>query len=81
MPEYSNNIRGLNHVAYRCRDPEETRHFYEDIPGLRLATVLELSQTKTGRPLRVLHTFFEMRDNSFVAFFEVPAQHRDMLPF
>ena len=29
-------IHGLHHFAYRCRDAEETRHFYEDILGLPL---------------------------------------------
>ena len=26
-------VLGLHHSAYRCRDAEETRHFYEDILG------------------------------------------------
>ena len=26
-------IEQLHHYAYRCRDAEETRHFYEDILG------------------------------------------------
>ena len=30
-------IRGLHHNAYRCRDSERTRAFYEDFLGLRLA--------------------------------------------
>jgi glyoxylase I family protein len=29
-------IHQLHHVAYRARDAEETRHFYEDILGLPL---------------------------------------------
>jgi len=29
-------IKGLHHWAYRCRDAEEIRHFYEDILGLPL---------------------------------------------
>ena len=29
-------VLGLHHFAYRCRDAEETRHFYEDILGLPL---------------------------------------------
>ena len=27
-------IRNLHHAAYRCRDSEETRQFYEDFLGL-----------------------------------------------
>ena len=30
-------IKGLHHNAYRCRDSEETRRFYEDFLGLRFA--------------------------------------------
>jgi len=65
-------IMGLHHNAYRCRDSEETRAFYEDFLGLRLAGVLEITQTKTGRETAALHTFFEMDDGSYLAFFEVP---------
>jgi len=33
-------IKGLHHNAYRCRDSEETRRFYEDFLGLPLAGAL-----------------------------------------
>ena len=33
-------INGLHHFAYRCRDAEETRHFYEDLLGLPLVHVI-----------------------------------------
>jgi catechol 2,3-dioxygenase-like lactoylglutathione lyase family enzyme len=65
-------IRGLHHNAYRCRDAEETRKFYEDFLGLELAEAFEIGITKTGRGTRVLHLFFEMADGSFLAFFEAP---------
>ena len=65
-------IKGLHHNAYRCRDSEETRKFYEDFLGLPLAHSLKIGETKTGRNARVLHTFFRMDDGSFLAFFEAP---------
>ena len=65
-------IKGLHHNAYRCRDSEETRRFYEDFLGLPLASTLDISETKTGRITRVLHTFYQMDDGSFLAFFEAP---------
>jgi catechol 2,3-dioxygenase-like lactoylglutathione lyase family enzyme len=65
-------IRGLHHNAYRCRDAEETRRFYEDFLGLRLVNAFEIHETKSGRPTRVLHAFFGMADGSCLAFFEVP---------
>jgi catechol 2,3-dioxygenase-like lactoylglutathione lyase family enzyme len=65
-------IKGLHHAAYRCRDSEETRHFYEDFLGLRLVEAFEIQTTQTGRGANVLHSFYQMGDGSFIAFFEVP---------
>ena len=65
-------IKGLHHNAYRCRDSEQTREFYEDFLGLPLAGSLEIGETKTGRNTKVLHTFYELGDGSFLAFFEAP---------
>ena len=65
-------IKGLHHNAYRCRDSEQTRAFYEDFLGLRLANAFVISETKTGRKTQTLHSFYEMEDGSFLAFFESP---------
>jgi len=65
-------IKGLHHNAYRCRDTEETRQFYEDFLGLPLIEALVIEETKTGRAANVLHTFYAMDDGSCLAFFEVP---------
>jgi catechol 2,3-dioxygenase-like lactoylglutathione lyase family enzyme len=65
-------IGGLHHNAYRCRDSEETRAFYEDFLGLKLAHALRIGESRTGRSVQALHTFFELGDGSFLAFFEVP---------
>jgi catechol 2,3-dioxygenase-like lactoylglutathione lyase family enzyme len=65
-------IRALHHMAFRCRNSEETRAFYEDVVGLKLTAAYELRETKTGRTVKALHTFFGMEDGSAVAFFEVP---------
>ena len=65
-------IKKLHHNAYRCRDSEETRKFYEDFLGLPLAGTLELNETKSGRPTHTLHTFYELDDGSYLAFFEAP---------
>ena len=67
-------IKGLHHNAYRCRDSEETRKFYEDFLGLPLSKSLEISETKTGRKAEVLHTFYRLDDGSYLAFFEAPDQ-------
>ena len=65
-------IQGLHHAAYRCRDAEETRQFYEDFLNLPLADAFEIKTTQTGRTTSVLHVFFEMADGSFMAFFDDP---------
>ena len=65
-------IKGLHHNAYRCRDSEETRRFYEDFLGLPLAHTLEIKETKSGRQTKLLHTFYELDDGSYLAFFEAP---------
>jgi catechol 2,3-dioxygenase-like lactoylglutathione lyase family enzyme len=65
-------IKGLHHNAYRCRDSEETRRFYEDFLGLPLAGTLEIKETKSGRKTSTLHTFYRMDDGSYLAFFEAP---------
>jgi len=73
-------IRKLHHSAYRCRDSEATRRFYEDFLGLRLAGSLAISETKTGRSTSVLHTFYELDDGSYIAFFEDPQTPFDFKP-
>lgn len=65
-------IRGLHHNAYRCRDSEETRRFYEDVLGLPLVNAFEIRETKSGRETHVLHSFYAMDDGSCLAFFEAP---------
>jgi catechol 2,3-dioxygenase-like lactoylglutathione lyase family enzyme len=67
-------IKGLHHNAYRCRDSEETRAFYEEFLGLPLAGALWIEETKTGRNTNALHIFFAMGDGSYLAFFEAPDQ-------
>jgi len=73
-------IRKLHHNAYRCRDSEQTRAFYEDFLGLPLAETLEIKETKSGRATQTLHTFYRLDDGSFLAFFEAPDMPFDFKP-
>jgi catechol 2,3-dioxygenase-like lactoylglutathione lyase family enzyme len=73
-------ILKLHHAAYRCRDSEETRAFYEGFLGLPLSHALLIGETKSGRPANVLHTFFELADGSSLAFFEEPEAPFDFSP-
>ena len=60
------DIKGLHHNAYRCRDSEETRAWYEEFLGLPLVSAVEFQGGAA------LHTFFQMKDGSCLAFFEAP---------
>ncbi len=71
-PSQSIQIHGLHHNAYRCRDSETTRKFYEDFLGLPLAGTLEINETMSGRATSTLHTFYQMGNGSYLAYFEAP---------
>ena len=66
------DVQKLNHIAWRCRDAEQTRGFYEDLLGLPLAHVVRAdSVPSTGEQCPYVHLFFRMKDGSFVAFFDL----------
>jgi catechol 2,3-dioxygenase-like lactoylglutathione lyase family enzyme len=65
-------IEKLHHNAYRCKDSEQTRKFYEEFLGLPLVESLEINETKSGRKTQTLHTFYRLDDGSHLAFFEAP---------
>jgi catechol 2,3-dioxygenase-like lactoylglutathione lyase family enzyme len=67
-------LKGLHHNAYRCRDSEQTREFYEGFLGLPLVNAFRIAETKSGRATHTLHSFYEMDDGSCLAFFEDPAR-------
>jgi glyoxylase I family protein len=62
----------LHHYAYRARDAEETRHFYEDILGLPLYHIIQSDYVpSTGEYCPYTHFFFRLQDGSFIAFFDL----------
>lgn len=67
-------IRGVHHNVYRCRDSEENRRFYEDFLGVPLVRAFRSGKTATGRSVDLLHTTYKLGDESYLEFFEVPAQ-------
>ena len=73
-------IQGLDHAAYRCRNSEQTRQFYEDFLGLPLVEAFEIDLTQAGRATGVLHSFYQMQDGACIAFFEDPEQPFDFKP-
>lgn len=65
-------IQQLHHYAYKARDAEETRHFYEDILGLPLYHIIQSDYVpSTGEYCPYTHFFFRLKDGSFIAFFDI----------
>jgi catechol 2,3-dioxygenase-like lactoylglutathione lyase family enzyme len=65
-------VHGLHHFAYRCRDAEETRRFYEDLLGLPLVHIIKADNVpSTGEYCPYVHIFFRMTDGSYIAFFDL----------
>ncbi|ROZ71335.1 VOC family protein [Ramlibacter sp. WS9] len=65
-------VQGLHHFAWRCRDAEETRQFYEDVLGMPLVHVIKQDHVpSTGEHCPYVHIFFRMRDGSCIAFFDL----------
>ncbi len=62
----------LHHFAWRCKDAEETRVFYEDVLGMPLSHIIRADNVpSTGEHCPYVHLFFKMADNSFIAFFDL----------
>jgi glyoxylase I family protein len=65
-------VQQLHHYAYRARDAEETRSFYEDILGLPLYHIIQSDVVpSTGEFCPYTHFFFRLQDGSFIAFFDL----------
>ena len=65
-------INGLHHFAWKCRDIDETRDFYEDILGLPLVQTIENDFVpSTGEFSPSKHVFFQFKDGSCITFFDL----------
>ena len=66
-------INNIHHVAFRCRDAEQTRWFYEDVLGLKLAAAMSFDNLSgTDKKIEYMHIFFELVDGNYIAFFDDP---------
>lgn len=65
-------VKGVHHSAFRCRDAEETRRFYEGVLGLPLKASLTFDKDPGGRDRPYMHLFFEFGDGNYIAFFDLP---------
>ena len=59
--------QGVHHVAYACRDIEETHHFYVDLMGMPLVHT-EVKEMETGF---FRHVFYDTGDGTCLAFFDL----------
>ncbi len=70
-------LGNIHHLALRCRDAEQTRWFYEDVLGLKLAAALAIRDDPgTKKERSYLHLFLEFGDGNYIAFFDDPTHAR-----
>lgn len=71
-------LGNVHHAAYRCRDAEQTRWFYEEVLGLPLAAAMVFDALPGSRQQSAyMHLFFELGDGNFIAFFDEPETATD----
>lgn len=80
-------VTGAHHAAYRCRNAEETRAFYEDLLGFPMVQAMDISEhPTTGEAVRYMHIFFDIGGHgeaasNYIAFFEVDGEAGCAPPF
>jgi lactoylglutathione lyase len=66
-------VAQIHHVAYRCRDAQETVDFYSGKMGMPyVMAVAEDRVPSTKEECPYMHIFFDAGQGSCLAFFEVP---------
>lgn len=66
------DVRQMHHIAYRCRDADETAEFYEKMLDLPLAHVIVQDRVPSTQEYAPhCHLFFELADQSYLAFFDL----------
>jgi len=66
-------VKGIHHVAYRCRDTRETVDFYRDLLGMEFKLAMAENRVpSTGEPDPYMHVFMDAGMGNVVAFFELP---------
>jgi glyoxylase I family protein len=68
-------LKGIHHVAYRCRDAKETVEFYRDVMGMAFQIAFaEDHVPSTGAYDPYMHVFLDAGGGNVLAFFELPEQ-------
>ena len=66
-------VKGIHHVAYRCRDTRETVDFYRDLLGMEFKLAMAENRVpSTGEPDPYMHVFMDAGMGNVLAFFELP---------
>ena len=69
------NIKGVHHVAYRCKDAKETVEFYQKTLGMDFQlAIAEDHVPSTGAYDPYMHIFLDAGNGNVLAFFELPEQ-------
>lgn len=67
------SISRIHHVAYRCRDAQETVNFYRDLLGMEFKlAIAEDRVPSTQAPDPYMHVFLDAGQGNVLAFFELP---------
>ena len=68
-------LRGVHHVAYRCKDAKETVEFYQKTLGMEFQlAIAEDHVPSTGAYDPYMHIFLDAGNGNVLAFFELPEQ-------
>jgi catechol 2,3-dioxygenase-like lactoylglutathione lyase family enzyme len=66
-------IQKIHHVAYRCRDAQETVDFYKSVLNMDLVlAIAEDEVPSTKEPDPYMHLFLDAGAGNILAFFELP---------
>lgn len=67
-------IGSTDYAAYRCRDAEQARWFWQDVLGLTLAAAPDFEEFSSveGEARKYMYLFFELGDGNMIAFFDDP---------
>ncbi len=69
------NLKGVHHVAYRCKDARETMEFFRKALGMEFKlAIAEDHVPSTGAFDPYMHIFMDAGNDNVLAFFELPQQ-------
>lgn len=68
-------LKGVHHVAYRCRDAKKTVEWYQKYLGMEFVlAIAENEVPSTKEPDPYMHIFLDAGGGNILAFFELPTR-------